>query len=88
MQQALNQPPPLENVKIFRSPLENVLSIAENYWTQFKKFGPLSENSSPPLVSQAAFGPGVQFFRRFTNRMFALPQRAQIKSIKQMKIFV
>jgi len=23
----------------------------------FKKFGPLSENSSPPLVSQAGYGP-------------------------------
>ena len=27
----------------------------------------------------------VQYFRRFTNRMLVLPQRAQIKSIKQMK---
>jgi len=27
----------------------------------------------------------VQYFRRFTNRMLVLPQRAQIKSVKQMK---
>jgi len=46
--------------KIFRpSPWKNVLSIVENYWTEFKKYGPLSENSSsPPLVSQAGYGPG------------------------------
>jgi len=31
-------------------------------WTLFKKFGPLSENSSPPLVSQAGYEPaGVVF---------------------------
>ena len=27
----------------------------------------------------------MQYFRRVTNRMLVLPQRAQIKSIKQMK---
>jgi len=26
-------------------------------WTKFQKFGPLSENSSLPLVSQAGDGP-------------------------------
>jgi len=28
-------------------------------WTQFKKFRPLSEKSSPHLVSQAGYGPGT-----------------------------
>jgi len=47
--------------KIFRPPWKNVhvLSIGQNYWIWFKKFGPLSENSLPPLVSQAGYGPGV-----------------------------
>jgi len=34
-----------------------VLDVVKNYWTQFKIFGPLSENSSPHLVSQASYGP-------------------------------
>jgi len=33
------------------------LDVVKNYWTQFKIFGPLSENSSPHLVSQASYGP-------------------------------
>jgi len=37
--------------------LENVLDILQNYWTHFKKFEPLSGNSSPLLVSQAGYGP-------------------------------
>ena len=36
---------PLE--KLSPPPWKNVLDIAWNYWTKFKKFGPLSENSSP-----------------------------------------
>jgi len=46
--------PPLQN---FTPPWKNVLSIVENYWTLFKKFGPLSESSSPPLMSQTGYGP-------------------------------
>jgi len=46
--------------KIFLSPWKNVLGIVQNYWTYFKKFGPLSENSSLFLVSQAAYGPSDQ----------------------------
>ena len=44
--------------KFFRSPWKNVLDIVWNYWTYFKKIGPFSENLSPPLVSQAGYGPG------------------------------
>jgi len=46
--------------KIFRSPWKNVLIIGQNYWTKFKKFGPLSEKSSPPVVSQAGYRPGYR----------------------------
>jgi len=42
--------------KIFRPPWKNVLDIIQNYWTQFKKFGP-PENSSPYLVSQVGYRP-------------------------------
>ena len=35
-----------------------MLDIVQNYWTQFKKFGPISENSLPlVLVCQAGYGP-------------------------------
>ena len=44
---------PLEN---FCSPWKNVLDIVWKYWTYFKRFGPLLENSSPLLVSQAGYG--------------------------------
>jgi len=42
-------------LKISFAPPENVLDIV-------KKFGPLSENSSPTLVSQAGYGPGFKIF--------------------------
>jgi len=35
-----------------------VLDIVQNYWTQVKIFGPLLENSSPHMVSQAGDGLG------------------------------
>jgi len=35
-----------------------MLGIVQNYWASFKKIGPISENSSLPLVSQAGYGPG------------------------------
>jgi len=47
---------PLQNCS---PPWSNVLGTVENYRTWFKKVGPLSENSSPPLVSQAGYGPGL-----------------------------
>jgi len=47
--------PPLQT---FSPPWKNLLGIAENYWTLFEKFGPLSENSSPRLVFQVGYGPG------------------------------
>jgi len=34
-----------------------MLGMVDNYWTLFEEFRPLSENSSPPLVSQAVYGP-------------------------------
>jgi len=62
--------PSLENI----SPSwENVLDTVENYWTKFKKFRSLSENSSPFLVSQAGYEPGenhdVSFEAPFTLRL-------------------
>jgi len=42
--------PRLEN---FSPPCKNVMDIVQIY----KKFGPLSENSSSSLVSQAGYGP-------------------------------
>jgi len=35
-----------------------MLGIVQNYWASFKKFGPISENSFLPFVSQAGYGPG------------------------------
>jgi len=49
--------PPL---KIFRPTWKNVLDKVQIYWTQCKKFEPLSKNSSPPLVPQAGYGPAFQ----------------------------
>ena len=46
--------------KNFFAPLENVLDIVWKYWTQQKKFRPLSDNSSPLLLSQAGYGPGTK----------------------------
>ena len=53
--------------KFFAPPWKNVLNVVWNYWTQFKKFEPLSENPSPLLVSQAGYGPGRGVPRRGHN---------------------
>jgi len=45
--------------KFFSPSWKNVLDIALQYWTWFEIFRPLSENSSPHLVSQAGYGPGL-----------------------------
>jgi len=37
-----------------------MLGIVEKYWALFGKVGALSENSSPPLVSQAGYRPEAQ----------------------------
>jgi len=41
-------------------PWKNVLDMVWNYWTQFKKFGPLSGNSSPLLALRSCWG-GLTF---------------------------
>jgi len=41
-----------------KPPLEKNFDIVWKYWTQFKYFGPLSEKSSPLLMSQASYRPG------------------------------
>ena len=41
-------------------------------WTQFKKLGPLSENSSPYLVSQAGYGPMIIDYLYFKLRSLFL----------------
>jgi len=56
---------PLENVS---PPWKNVLDTVSNHWTQFKKFGPLSENSSPLLVSQAGSGTGAKYIKLTISR--------------------
>jgi len=38
-------------------PLAKFLPPGKICWTQFENIGPLSENSSTPLVSQAGYGP-------------------------------
>jgi len=38
--------------------------------TEFKKFEPLSENSSPHLVSQAGYGPALSWW---ASRSFIRP---------------
>ena len=38
--------------KSFLTPWKNVLDIVQKYWSLFHKFGPLSENFLPHLVSQ------------------------------------
>jgi len=45
------------HLTFFRLPWKNVLDIVQNYWAELKKFGPLSEKSSPHLMSQAGYGP-------------------------------
>jgi len=55
--QARNQGGFAPPYKFFRPSWKYVLDILWNYWTCSKKFGPLSENSSPLLVSQAGCGP-------------------------------
>jgi len=42
------------------------LDIAQNYWTLYKKFGPLSENPLPPLATQADYGSG------YTTQMYSI----------------
>jgi len=44
--------------KIFGLHWKNVLDTVYNYWTYFKKFARLSENSSLALVSQVGYRPG------------------------------
>jgi len=56
---------PLEN---FSPPWKNVLGIVQNCWMGIvEKVGPLSQNSSPPLVSQAGYGPRGENFSRFCS---------------------
>jgi len=48
---------PLEN---FSPPLEKCVGHGSKLLDIVTKFGPLSENSLPFLVSQAGYGPGVE----------------------------
>ena len=45
------------SLKFVSPPWKIVLDTFWNYWTYFKKIGPLSENSSSRLVTQAGYGP-------------------------------
>jgi len=55
--------------KFFRLPWKNAFSIVENYWTLFKNFGPLSENSSSPLVPKLVTGLVSAKWRRCPRSM-------------------
>jgi len=57
----MGEKPPKKNV---RPPWKNLLDVVQNYWTQLKKLGLLSENFSPILVSQAVYEPAYRSSRK------------------------
>ena len=52
------------------TPWKNVLDIVWNRWTQHKKCGPLTENSSSLMAPQANYGPAVKW--KISNRPWGL----------------
>jgi len=52
-------------------------------WTQFKKFGPVSENSSPLLLSQAGYGPAL-----YSCRMSILTWYFCVQDVEKLRFWM